>query len=378
MPPLPLDGFTVGVTADRRAEEQCEMLRRRGARVVHGPAIRTMPLAADTGIRQATEQLIARPPGVAIANTGIGIRSWFAAAESWGLGDALRDALAAAQVLARGPKAAGAVLTAGIEVAWRAPSESLATVVDRVIEHSSPGTRVAFQLDGAQEQPQVARLRAAGADVVEIPVYSWARPEDERPVRRLIDAACDRHLDAVTFTSAGAVHNLFAIAESADRADAMRDALADRVIPMCVGPICAQAAEAHGIGGLQPPRSRLGPMILALNDQLTRQRRHYDAGDLHLTVQGSLVVVDGDARRTAHRPRATGLRPAGIQAARRRDPFRAPRAVWGRGADQHALEVTVTRLRRRLGSAGSVIATVVRRGYRFDADPATTEDVSSS
>ena len=86
-----------------------------------------MPSAADAGIRERHRG--AHCPArrtVVVANTGIGVRGWFAAAESWGVGDALRQALAGARILARGPKAAGAILTAGLPVEWRAPSETLA------------------------------------------------------------------------------------------------------------------------------------------------------------------------------------------------------------------------------------------------------------
>jgi uroporphyrinogen-III synthase len=41
----PLTGFTVGVTADRRWNEQAALFERRGATVLHGPTIRTLPLA---------------------------------------------------------------------------------------------------------------------------------------------------------------------------------------------------------------------------------------------------------------------------------------------------------------------------------------------
>jgi uroporphyrinogen-III synthase len=41
------------------------------------------------------------------------------------------------------------------------------------------------------------------------------------------------------------------------------------------------------------------------------------------------------------------------------------RQVWGDGADEHAVEVTVGRLRRRLGDAGDAVQTVPRRGYRL-------------
>ena len=46
--PPPLSGFTVGVTAARRADELGAMLERRGAAVQHAPALRIVPLADDT------------------------------------------------------------------------------------------------------------------------------------------------------------------------------------------------------------------------------------------------------------------------------------------------------------------------------------------
>ena len=116
----PLTGLSIGVTADRRADEQIELLRRRGASIVHGPTIRTLPLDADSVLRAATERVLAQPPTFLIANTGIGMRSWFAAAESWGISDALLDGLRDTQVFARGPKAAAATHTVGLEVASRA------------------------------------------------------------------------------------------------------------------------------------------------------------------------------------------------------------------------------------------------------------------
>src|SRR5919206_4592188 len=96
-----LSGFTVGITADRRWEEQASLFERRGGSVLHGPSIRTLPLGADDRLRAATELVVARPPDVLVANTGLGIRSWFSAAETWGLGDALKQALSSARIYAR-------------------------------------------------------------------------------------------------------------------------------------------------------------------------------------------------------------------------------------------------------------------------------------
>src|SRR5437763_6727738 len=104
----PLHGYCIGVTADRRWEEQAELLKRRGATVLHGPSIRTLPVGADDELRATTELLIPRPPDFFLANTGIGVRSWMAAADSWALGTDLLRALAGARIYARGAKASGA------------------------------------------------------------------------------------------------------------------------------------------------------------------------------------------------------------------------------------------------------------------------------
>ncbi|MFF2977358.1 uroporphyrinogen-III synthase, partial [Streptomyces albidoflavus] len=108
----PLVGFTVGVTAERRAQELGALLGRRGAEVVYAPALRVVPLADDRELREATEELVARPPEIVVASTAVGFRGWVEAAEGWGVGGALREALGGARLLARGPKVTGAVRAA--------------------------------------------------------------------------------------------------------------------------------------------------------------------------------------------------------------------------------------------------------------------------
>lgn len=80
----PLAGFTVGVTAARRAEELATLLKRRGAAVLHAPALRIVQLADDSELLTATEELIGHAPDVAVATTAIGFRGWIEAADGWG------------------------------------------------------------------------------------------------------------------------------------------------------------------------------------------------------------------------------------------------------------------------------------------------------
>lgn len=265
----PLAGFSIGVTADRRAEEQIELLRRRGADVIHGPSIRTLPLDAEDELRVVTNDLIARPPDYVVANTGLGMRVWFAAAESWDLDDALFGALGQSRIVARGHKAASVVTGEELALWERAPDERLDSVGRILIGEDLHGARVAVQLHGADAPDFVASLREAGAEVVVVPVYQWKLPDDHEPARRLIEATCARRLAAITFTAAPAITNLFAIAEEQGLASDLRDACNETVIAACVGPVCAEAATAAGIvAPLIPHRSRLGTMVLALTERL--------------------------------------------------------------------------------------------------------------
>src|SRR5438270_9329246 len=95
---LALEGFTIGVTADRRADEQAELLRRHGARVVHGPAVSITPLVDEATLRTATERVINDGPDLVLATTAIGMRTWLAAAEAWDLDRALLAALGRSRI----------------------------------------------------------------------------------------------------------------------------------------------------------------------------------------------------------------------------------------------------------------------------------------
>lgn len=209
----PLAGFTVGVTAARRADELIALLRRRGATVLHAPALRIVPLADDSELLAATKDLIHCAPDTVVATTAIGFRGWIEAADGWGIGEELLARLRAAELLARGPKVKGAVRAAGLVETWSPDSESLAEVLDRMLAAGVAGRRIALQLHGEPLPGFVEALRAGGAEVVVVPVYRWMAPEDLGPLDRLLDAVAVGAVDAVSFTSAPAAASLLTRAE---------------------------------------------------------------------------------------------------------------------------------------------------------------------
>ncbi|WP_369181717.1 uroporphyrinogen-III synthase [Streptomyces mutabilis] len=365
----PLAGFTVGVTAARRADELGALLQRRGAAVLHAPAIRIVPLADDSELLAATKQLIDQAPDVVVATTAIGFRGWVEAADGWGLGDTLLERLRAVELLARGPKVKGAVRAAGLTEEWSPASESMAEVLDRLLEQGVDGRRIAVQLHGEPLPGFVESLKAGGAEVVGVPVYRWLPPEDLGPVDRLLDAAVSRGVDAVTFTSAPAAASLLSRAEERGLLPELLAAFGHDVLPACVGPVTAVPLQGHGVDTVQPERFRLGPLVQLLCRELPGRARALPVAGHRLEIRGHAVLVDGELRTVP---------PAGmslLRALSRRPGWVVPRAellraLPGTGRDEHAVETAMARLRTSLG-APKLIQTVVKRGYRLALDPAT-------
>ncbi|WP_326690897.1 MULTISPECIES: uroporphyrinogen-III synthase [unclassified Streptomyces] len=365
----PLAGFTVAVTAARRAEELGALLERRGAEVVHAPALRIIPLADDVELRDATKELVARPPDVAVATTGIGFRGWMEAADGWGEGEALRGALAAGELLARGPKACGAIRAAGLREAWSPASESSTEVLERLLDRDDlAGLRIAVQLHGEPLRDFIDALRGAGAEVVPVPVYRWTGPADPAPLDRLLDALLADGIDAVTFTSALAAAGLYARAEEHGKSEALTRALRERTQVACVGPVTAAPLLARDIPAYWPDRFRTGALVRRLCDSLPAAAPTLPAAGHTLQVRGTAAVLDGELRPVSPGPmavlRALARRPGQVLSTTDLLP-----ALPGGGKDEHAVESAVGRLRTALG-APAVVQTVVKRGYRIALDPA--------
>jgi uroporphyrinogen-III synthase len=364
----PLAGFTVGVTAARRADELGALLQRRGAAVMHAPALRIVQLADDSELLAATKELLDRVPDVVVATTAIGFRGWIEAADGWGLGEPLLERLRGVELLARGPKVKGAIRAAGLTEEWSPCSESLAEVLDRLLAEGVDGRRIAVQLHGEPLPGFVEALRAGGAEVVGVPVYRWLPPEDLTPVDRLLDAVVSRGVDALAFTSAPAAQSLLNRAEERGQLPELLAALGHDVLPACVGPVTALPLQAHGVDTVQPERFRLGPLVQLLCKELPGRARSLPVAGHRVEIRGHAVLVDGELRPVPPAGmsllRALSRRPGWVVA-------RAEllRALPGAGRDEHAVETAMARLRTALG-APKLIQTVVKRGYRLALDPA--------
>ncbi|ORX06502.1 bifunctional uroporphyrinogen-III synthetase/response regulator domain protein [Mycobacterium triplex] len=368
----PLTGYRIAVTSARRSEELCALLSRQGAEVSSAAAINMIALPEDEELQSNTEGVIANPPDILVAHTGIGFRGWVAAAEGWGLSNQLIESLSRARVLARGPKATGALRAAGLHEEWSPKSESSQELLKYLLESGVAGARIAVQLHGAADAwdpfPEfIGGLRAAGADVVPIRVYRWKSTAIGGNFDQLVTGIARRQFDAVSFTSAPAAAAVLERSRDLNIEDQVIEAMRTDVHAMCVGPVTAQPLHRKGIPTSAPERMRLGALARHIAEKLPLLGScNVKAAGHVIEIRGNCVLVDGLVQSLSGSGmavlRALAQRPGDVVAR-----SELLRVLPGNSNDPHAVDTAVLRLRTALGDK-NIIATVVKRGYRLAID----------
>lgn len=362
----PLAGYRVGITSARKVEELRGLLERRGADVEWAPALSIEPNRIDEPrLRAATREVLARPVDMLVATTGIGVRAWFDAAETWGMLDDLLAVLGAAETIARGPKTVGALRRRGVRELWSPESECFEDVLAHLRGRSLEGLRIVVQEHGQSLSVVANALRMRGADVTVVTVYRVEGAEDPAPMFRMVDLIADRSLDAVTFTSAPAVAAVMDVAAAYGRRDDVIAAFQADVLATCVGPVTAAPFEMWGVPTIRPDRSRLAAMVNALEVELPNRREGtaLTVAGYAVLLHGNVVSVDGVEVPLSPAPlavlQALALNPGHV-VSRKQLLACLPSGLAG---SEHAVVVAVARLRAAIGAR--LVQTVVKRGYRL-------------
>jgi uroporphyrinogen-III synthase len=362
-----LAGCVIAVTADRRFKELAGALERRGATVEHAPALEVVPHLDDESLVERTREILASPPDVVVATTGIGFRGWIEAADAVGLAEDLLDVLATARLIARGPKARGAIEAAGLTADWVATSETAAEIRQFLLAEGVSGLRIAVQHHGSGADGLDEAFAEAGATVSSVVVYSWGA-SDPVVLRESVRRTAGGLVDAVVFTSAPGVHAWLDAASGDDLVAIRRLNLAGRLVLATVGPVTAAPLEDAGLVTLVPARWRLGAVVRELVTHYAEQAPiETVAGPLSVRARGA--VLDGTA---------LPLTPAGavilgeLAAARGAvvPRERIQSLLPGSSSDGHAVETAIARLRETCGSK-DLVRTVVKRGYALALAPAS-------
>ena len=295
-------GLRVVAFESRMAREMENLIRRYGGEPLVAPALREIPLEDNSAALRFGARLITGQVDILVLLTGVGTKLLFDILQTR---HALPDIIAALRqsiLVARGPKPVAALKTLGLSPTLTVPEPNTWHDLITTLDAYRPvkGLRVAVQEYGVSNEDLLRALRERGAQVMTVPVYRWALPEDTGPLARVVDSIV-----------AGAVLTRLQ-SPSQQRGDLQcREELAGYPLPL----------QAHrlvdaGEVGLPPRLHRHGReragLLLVVEEPGHRHRR--------LEIERGIDVLDGDQlagvairqrpeQHRVHRAEDRGVRP---------------------------------------------------------------------
>ena len=170
MPDSPLRGARIALTGTRKAQETADFVRRLGGIPTVAPALDTTPLSNANEVDPvvALAELLKEDVALVIFLTGVGARALLRLAESVGRADELRSTLATTKVVARGPKALGALKGAGVRVDWMPRQATVEAILEGLDQFDLAGHAVAIQWSGFVDDRMREELRRLASPVIEM------------------------------------------------------------------------------------------------------------------------------------------------------------------------------------------------------------------
>lgn len=276
-------GLTVASFESRMAAEMTRLIERQGGTPLVTPALRELPLEDNSAALRFGDQLLAKGLDVLILMTGVGTTTLFEILHHRFPKDAIALALNDTVLVARGPKPVAALKALGFQPTLTVPEPNTwADVVSTLdASRSVGGLRVAIQEYGQANADLQEALRQRGADVVSVPVYRWALPEDTAPLKRVLREILAGHVQAVLVTNAAQIDHVMQVLEEEGLSAPFKEACKKLVVGS-IGPTASDRLRSHGLPvDLEPAHGKMGILVKETAERIHSllDRKRQGAGD---------------------------------------------------------------------------------------------------
>ncbi|MGE5193721.1 MAG: uroporphyrinogen-III synthase [Deltaproteobacteria bacterium] len=260
-----LAGLRVCSFESRKGDEMRALIERQGGIVTVAPSMREVPLGENPEAFAFAERLFAGTIDIVILLTGVGTRALAEVIESNHSHEEFLAALQKCAIIVRGPKPAAVLREWKVRIdhqvaepnTWR----DLVVLLDAKVPVA--GKRVAVQEYGAPNLELYEALEQRRAEVIRVPVYRWALPEDTGPLTAAVRGTIAGEFDVLMFTSAQQLRNVLAMAESAGVHDEWLAAARQCVIAS-IGPTASETLSEAGLPpDIEPEHPKMGHLVQA-------------------------------------------------------------------------------------------------------------------
>ena len=257
-------GLRVLTLESRHASEISRLIETYHGKPISAPAMREIPLAANSTALSLARELIAGAFDLVVFLTGVGARALLEMVQRDQREEAFIQALRRVNVVARGPKPLAVLREWNVPVKLTAPPpctwRQLVTCLEEM-PGGIQGQRVVVQEYGVSNAEFLAALKERGAVVQTVALYRWALPADITPLRDAVRTLINRQVDIALFTTGVQATHLFEIAETMGLAEKLRFAMAD-VFVASIGPATSEILHSFDIQvDMEPSHPKMGVLV---------------------------------------------------------------------------------------------------------------------
>ena len=248
----------------RRSEEMRSLIERFGGEAFVAPSMQEVPIESNSTALDAIRRIVAGDASHLILLTGVGTEAMLNVAATQDLRDALLKSMLKIPLLIRGPKPAAVLHKLGLEYTLKAPEPNTWRELVSALDESDidiSGGFIGVQEYGIENSELYAALQERGAEVLPVPVYRWALPNDVGPMKKAIEKTIAGEFQALLFTSAQQVRHVLEVAGDANQRNAWLDA-ANSTMIASIGPTCSEALVREGLKvSLEASPPKMGPLV---------------------------------------------------------------------------------------------------------------------
>ena len=266
------NGLTVAAFESRMAAEMTRLIERHGGKPLVAPALREIPLEDNSAALQFGELLLTEGLDVLVLLTGAGTTTLFEILHSRHAKDTIKNALKETVLIARGPKPVAALKALGFQPTLTVPEPNTWVDVVSTLDAHRPvkGLRVAVQEYGLPNRDLVEALKQRGANVVSVPVYRWALPEDTTPLKRVLNEILAGQVQVILVTNAAQIDHVMQVLEQEGNT-AQFKTICRQLVVASIGPTASERIRSHGLTvDFEPSHGKMGILVKETSEQAHR------------------------------------------------------------------------------------------------------------
>ena len=263
------NGLTVAAFESRMAAEMTRLIERHGGKPLVAPALQEIPLEDNSAALQFGELLLTEGLDVLVLLTGAGTTTLFEILHSRHAKDTIKNALKETVLIARGPKPVAALKTLGFQPTLTVPEPNTWVDVVSTLDAHRPvkGLRVAVQEYGLPNRDLVEALKQRGANVVSVPVYRWALPEDTTPLKLVINQILAGQVQVMLVTNAAQIDHVMQVVEQEGNTAQFKTSCRQLVVAS-IGPTASERIRNHGLTvDFEPSHGKMGILVKETSEQ---------------------------------------------------------------------------------------------------------------